>query len=314
MKDLLIHLVTFLSTMGVGISAVSGYLTINKLWKRRHDISVVNSISVVSVVLSAFVYGCLAIKFAVFEGSFIFAFDAGLNSMLMAAIFFIGIGMWLSENRNVSIYRMSIRALNLEKRESLNLLKLMINPHGSERLLAILVKTASIDNELAPQEIQIISEFAKHWNINPPNLVAGTVNERVTFAELRESVIGYIETGPPKEQASNLIDILEILIKADSKTSPEEEAILEELSGIITDYTTDEKVTATPSFEVVVVPQTEHQIEAVTELLGAEATAATRSGSDSTYIAGKFHSEKYALEMTENYKELGLYAAVLPTQ
>ena len=88
-------LVTFLSTIGVVISAVLGYLTINKLWKRRHDRDVVESISVASISLAVFVYLCMVIKFGLFDHAYLFALQSSLDGGVMTTVLLIGIGFWL---------------------------------------------------------------------------------------------------------------------------------------------------------------------------------------------------------------------------
>lgn len=301
-------LVTFLSTIGVVISAVLGYLIINKLWKRRHDRDVVESISVASISLAAFVYLCMAIKFGLFDHAYLFALQSSVDGGAMIMVLLIGIGFWLRANRRVGILRLAMQAFRLERKESLDLLKLLVNPTRADKLLDILVKLAAVDHQLAEEEIRMINRVAAHWNLKTPNLTAETVTEPVSLAELRESTIAYLDVSPPIEQAAHLLDLLQVMVKADATVSPEEEIILEELSSLIGQYIDGDTAT-TVMFEVVVVPQNERQVESVITLF-PNTKAVTRCGSKAVYVAGKFCSEKYAADKADSYQQLGLYATV----
>jgi hypothetical protein len=101
--EMLMKIVEFLVAIGVGITAVRIFLQVNRLWKRKHEKAVADSVSTVASLLSIFVYIPFTAKFLLIDKSVLPA----LNSMIILAgftvTFLIGTGLWVRENRHGSV-------------------------------------------------------------------------------------------------------------------------------------------------------------------------------------------------------------------
>ena len=90
--------------------------------------------------------------------------------------------------------------------------------------------------------------------------------------------------------------------------SSEEELVLEELTGLITQYVSgsegDPKM-----YEVVIVPQSEEQTEAVRSLLPGVASKSAPGGT--VFSAGRFFSQRYVEAVCDKCIALGLFTAAV---
>lgn len=67
-----------------------------------------------------------------------------------------------------------------------------------------------------------------------------------------------------------------------------------------------------PMHEVLIVPQSDRQVEAVRTLLPGREEKAIRGGR--VFSAGRFHSPRYAEFICQKYIGLGLFSTVVPEQ
>jgi hypothetical protein len=97
--EVLLNIVEFLAAVAVGITAVRIYLQVSRLWKRRHEKAVADSISIVASSMSIFVYIPFTAKFVLIDKSV----APALNSMIILAGFtvtlLIGAGLWVKEKK-----------------------------------------------------------------------------------------------------------------------------------------------------------------------------------------------------------------------
>jgi hypothetical protein len=96
--------------------------------------------------------------------------------------------------------------------------------------------------------------------------------------------------------------------KPTAHVSSEEELVLEELTGLITQYVSgsegDPKM-----YEVVIVPQSEEQTEAVRSLLPGVASKSAPGGT--VFSAGRFFSQRYVEAVCDKCIALGLFTAAV---
>jgi tellurite resistance protein len=187
------------------------------------------------------------------------------------------------------------RALNLERLESADLVRSLVQPTGAQELIRVFEAMASIDKHIDAREIAMIEEFARRWNVEPPPLKEGALRVRVDE---------YLGIAPPKEQAEELLDVLHLFEQADGHVSAEEELVLEELTGMITHYV-DGTTGDRGMFEVVIVPQNDEQLGAVRSLLRGVGAKVARGGT--VFSAGRFFSPRYAEAVCDKYIALGLF-------
>ena len=199
---------------------------------------------------------------------------------------------------------MFARALNLERLESADLVRSLVQPTGAQELIRVFEAMASIDKHIDAREIAMIEEFARSWNVEPPPLKEGETEIHGDVIALRVRVDEYLGIAPPKEQAEELLDVLHLFEQADGHVSAEEELVLEELTGMITHYV-DGTTGDRGMFEVVIVPQNDEQLGAVRSLLRGVGAKVARGGT--VFSAGRFFSPRYAEAVCDKYIALGLF-------
>lgn len=296
--------VEFLVTISVLVTAVSNYLIVNKLWKRRQKKEVAESISIAAALLGMATGLPFFIQFTFVDQSPAPAVKTAIS--LATGVFFvaIGSGLWVQENRGESLLTLFLRALKLERKESTYLLKELGRPKGADQIVEVLRHLATIDKHVDEKEMELIREFADRWDVPVPELEAGEVEEGGgDLVGLRSGVVSYLAVEPPAEQAAHLLDVLQLFVKADAQVTREEEMALEELSALVTGYVSEEE--AQEMHEVLIVPQSDRQFEAVRSLFPGTEVKTIRGGE--VFSVGRFFSPRYAEAVCQKYIDLGLF-------
>lgn len=308
--NLFVHFINILVAGAVILSTLRMYLQVNKLWSRKHEKVVAESISIAANTLGMCVHLPFFFRFTLIDNNI----PAAINSVVifsgLSMMSIIGTGLWVRANKNDSFFTLLKNALWLEKKESGDLIKELVRPSGVKYILDILQKLACIDKVVQENEIQLIEKHAKEWGIDDIGLKAGPVENVVTLSDLRESMVNYLNISPPAEQVQALGDLMKVLIKADGVISDEEELILKELRGLMNNYILDEG-DLHPRYQVLVVPQDKSQYTAIQELLPKSQLEERRGGK--AFCAGHFYSQEYAEAMCNKYMILGLFSTVEDT-
>ena len=287
-------------------SVIKGYLTVNKIWKRRKNEEVANSISIVAAMLG------FAVGFPFLLNSLIITHDyfsaaKSVIALFLATVFtLIGTGYFVDKNRGVGFFTLMGRALKLEGSESGDLISDMIRPKGAKKIIDILHKLAAIDDDIAKEEIDLINQFSEKWNIDIPNLKPGKPEEVTNLVELKALVQSYLDEGPDTEVAEGLVDLINLMAEADDEVTDEEAMAVAEFTGMISHYVSSEKGGDMLMYEVNIVPQGDQQMDAVRELLPELEVVEDRGGR--VFKVGKYFSEDYAEAVCEKYISLGLYS------
>ena len=294
----------------VGLTALRIYLQVNKVWKRKHEKTVAESLSVMGALISIWFYLAFLAKATLIDKSYSTTVNSLINLGYYSTVFLISIGIWVKENqRNTNFFRLFLKALNLERREAGDLIKSLIHPEGAEHILIILEKLAAVDGEIAKEEIKFINEFAREWHLKPPNLNVGTV-EGTSLREVRQATLDYLEINPPIAQAAQLVDLITLLIKADDKVTEEEQLLLGELSGLLQHYQQENNQPVT-IYEVLVVPQnSKYNIILTFQEILPKTKLVNRRGGE-VILIDSFYSEGYAEKISEKYMQEGLLSFVI---
>ncbi len=283
------------------------YFIVNKLWKRKHEQLVAESISISAMFISLFINILFGIKniggggYAQLSGNVLWVLASTISLL-------IGIGLFMNANKKVSFFKLLLRALNMERKEAGDLAKSLFQPSAADKIIIILGRLAMIDNDLDDLEKKYIQEFADNWHIeidwNEIHKYEDHSSDK--YNKLRDSVHQYLKSSPPKEQASNLIDVISLLINADGVVSKEESIMEAELTGIILKYLgKDDEIDI---FKVAVVPQDVEQDNAVQSRFN-ELTKVEIAGGYA-YLSENFHSEKYAEEVSKQYRSFNVFSLV----
>ena len=227
------RLISILVSGALLFSIIKGYLTVNKIWKRRKNEEVANSISIVAAMLG-FVVGFPFLLNSLVITQDYFSAGKSVVALFLATIFsLIGTGYYVDRNRGVGFFILLGRALKLEGKESGDLINDMIRPKGARKIIDILHKLAAIDDEIAQEEIDLINEFSEKWGIPISDLEPGKVKEVTNLVELKALVQSYLDEGPDTDVAEGLVDLMNLMAEADDEVTEEEAMAVAEFTSYI---------------------------------------------------------------------------------
>ena len=282
---------------------VEAYLTINKIWIRKHERVVSESVSVAAQFL-ALLTGIPFIGLYIIEGAYEGAISDGVFLIINIIMIAIGIGFWVEGQRSEGFWSNLKKSLRLEKGEAHTLISDFLKPVGAEQVIRILHGLANIDNNLDEKEIQFIKAFADKWDLELDDHIgqrkAGATDEAQSYSELRDMVQDYLRLSPPREQAGNLGDVLLSLANIDGNVSADEQLIIDELSGLIGDYVGK---TENTGFLVLIAPQSSAQESTLQEILKDCERMARLGGY--VYVVGRYYSQAYAEMVCSWYRDAG---------
>jgi TRAP transporter TAXI family solute receptor len=297
----------YLGLLAAILSFFQIYFIINKLWKRKHEQVVAESISISAMFIS------LIINFSFgFQNLTDGAYSRLSNNLLWilasSMSLIIGVGVFVSANKGTNFFKLLGRALNLERSEAGDLAKAFFQPSAADKIIDILGRLAMIDNDLDIKERQYIQKFADDWHIE----IDWDEIERYRdisgdrYNKLRESLYSYLKVNPPKEQVSHLIDVIILLINADGKVTHDEALMQAELTGIIKEYLGEGD--EVEYFKIAVVPQNPQQEEAIAARFPNLNKVEIAGGF--AFISESYYSEDYAEEVSLQYRSLHIFSIV----
>lgn len=299
---------SFISIMAyasLGFTFAAAYLRINKIWKRKHNAEVANSVSILGNVFAIIPLSFFSLNFifiAQWQGlidSVIWIFSGALSIL-------IGSGLWVAGNRHKSFWTRIRESLALEKSEVGHLATSFFRPSGAELILEIFTRFAYIDQTLVERERELIQSFADTWHLDinwSDYEILADLEQPVGFTKARETVASYLKTSPPIEQVTQLIDVLHALVKVDEKVSEPEQLILDEVHQFLLGYVEGSDVLAI--FKVVIAPQNRKQDAAIATLIPEAKKIDVAGGSG--YLVGAYYSQGYADVICEQYRALGFF-------
>jgi hypothetical protein len=301
--------VEFLIAIGIIVALVSNYLIINKLWKRRMVREVAESVSLAAALLGLFNGIPFLIMFLLINPNPAAAVKTGIGIATAVIFVLIGSGIWVAEFRQRGFRALFLRALKLERKESADLLKQLVQPKGAAQILRILHQLAAVDGHVDPREAQMIRAFAREWRIDEPAQAEdGPPADLIT---LRQCITDYLNLHPPVTQVGHLRDVLRAMAESDAHVTWHESVALEEVDALLARYAGDTDVLLL-MHEVLIVPQSESQTDAVRVLLPGRQEKILRGGR--VFSAGQFFSSRYAEFVCQKYISLGLFSTVVPVE
>ena len=287
------------------VTAIITYLNINKLWSRKHDPVVAESISVACNLLSVISTFPFVLDFLLKTD-----FSNASNFLLMCVndgfYVLIGIGFWVRGSKRTSLWQKFWRSLRQEKSEAGNLVKALVKPTGEQQLLAILHRLAWLDDRLDEQERQYIEAFTETWEIDTKDILVHRPPETgaAKFQYLRQAVKEYLKLEPPNEQVEMFDDLVKTLIAADKVITLDEELIAAEIAAMVNHYMHQ----GPPHlFGIIVHPEQEQETSILVTLPEAEVENLL---GDRAFLAGTFHTRRYAEIISESYREQGWFTVV----
>lgn len=301
---------TILPFIPLTATLVIAYLGTNKVWKRKHEKPVAQSISLVARAISIATNLTLLIQSV---SSVFIALNFAIWLIVEIILVLIGSGLWVAGERKKSFWKRVKEALKLESKEAGDLAKSLFQPSNADSVLTILGRLALVDNQLDQKEKAILQSFATDWKVNFDFEKIGHLEETDQFSsynKLRTDVEDYLKLSPPDQQVSQLADIMQTLIKIDGDVSSEEELIVEELLGLINKYLN--KHDENNRFYIAIVPQDTAQESAIQGLLGE--TERKKVAGGQAYVNGPYFSRKYSEILSQQYHALSCLAVVVSSE
>jgi hypothetical protein len=299
-----VSFVEFLVAIGIVIALITNYLIINKLWKRRMVKEVAESVSIAAAMLGLFNGIPFLIMFLLINPNPAAATKTAIGLVTATVFVLIGTGLWVAELRSRGFRSLFLRALKLERKESADLLKQLVQPMGAAQILRVLHQLATVDGHLDEREAELIREFAQEWHLD----AAPGDGVPADLITLRKSVADYLALHPPIRQVGHLRDVLQALAESDARITWQESVALEETDGMLLQYISGEG-DPPELHEVLIVPQSDAQVEAVRALLPGREEKMLRGGR--VFSAGMFFSQRYAEFVCQKYIGLGLFSTVI---
>jgi hypothetical protein len=291
------------------LAALQIYLTTNKLWKRKHERVVAESISIMGEFVGLVPVLLLTLKFTL-DGQWQGAVDGLLWITGASIAVAIGSGMWVEGRRHLGFSQLLKDAIQLERDEVGYLAKSFMRPSGAAHILRILGRIALLDDDLDERERRFIESFARSWGIDFAwdSVIARPDDKPSDLLPLREDVRSYLATSPPPPQVRQLHDVLHALVNIDDQVTREEDLMLAELDGMMAAYLRDE-ADAGSGFAVVLVPQGAEQDQAIAAVLPDLQKRELHGGQ--VYVAGTYHSFDFAELVSAQYRALNFFTAVV---
>lgn len=298
-------LIGFLIAIGVLVAFAMCYLMVNKLWSRRRLEQVAESISLLAVLLGLLYAVPFFLYYSVVEPSPARVAQTGILIVAGAFLIPVAVGRWVPANHGVPFRVLFKRSLRLERSQVWDLIKSLFRPRGAPEIVCILQRLARVDRDVDEREILLLKDFARAWKVEMPDMKAGQDPEGADLTDLRRSVETYLALDPPRDQAGQLLDVLQLFVRADEEVSEAEEIALEETRGLLQAYLRGGEGSR-PEFEVLIVPQSDAQVEAVQDLIPGLELEERRGGK--VFSVGCFYSRRFADVVCHKYEDLGLFA------
>ena len=310
--DLLLTSVNLLIFGSLIIALVQAYLKVNKLWIRRYDRNVADSISVAALLLGLGTNMLFLRKGLLVTPDFQIAAKSVISLAAGLVFFAVGVGYWARRDERKHLWDLLRRSLSMEREEQTDLARGFLRPTGAKQIVKILRQVATIDREYDEAEHRFIAGFAKTWHLEYADDQADLVSELAEktqdqlYIELRKGVVSYLALDPPMDQVSQLCDVIRALIKIDTKVTEEEKFIFAEIEGLMDAYL--KRREGGEIHNVLVVPQNTEQEESIRALL-PDAVLSEQSGGRA-FSVDSFYSRAFAVMVCEKYRALEFFTTV----
>lgn len=300
---------SLLAYCSLGFVVFEIYLTLNKLWSRKHDPRVVESISVMSKLVGLIPATMFVLEAGLRRDWSAASLDGLIWIFALVVELLIGMGLWVAGQRRRSFWVMLRRALAQERSELGDLLKALVRPMGAHQIIDILGQLAYLDDDLDPRERELIQTFADHWQI-PLDWQLMAANRlqapALRLQALSDAVTSYLALSPPADQVSQLGDLVSLIIRADGKVTPEEEITLAETTNHLQVYLGGGDANYC---YVNIVPRSSEQAAALLSLVTN--VEERQIAGTSTYFVGPYFSSLYAEQIAKQYRGLGFFAIMV---
>ncbi len=286
---------------------VEVYLTLNKLWSRKHIKEVADSISI-SARATGMIPGSVFTLNYFFEGQWQGFIDGAIWLGASVIQIMVAAGIWVAGNRRSGVFGLIKRAIQRESRELNNLAKYIFQVSSRRNILDLLAATALTDKVLESRERDFVDQLAESWGL--------TVDWETLIARFKKSDISalynmsieirrYLQLNPTKKEIKLLAKFISQLSDESGHSRPENQFIIDECIKAFDHHPISE---CEAYFQVQIVPQESNQHE---RLQAASMDMKTKYvGSGLTYILEPVFTLNFAEHIITEFEELGYFATV----
>lgn len=299
------EIIHFLAYGVIIFSIVEVYLTLNKLWSRKHIKEVADSISISARATGMIPGGVFTLNYFFnqqwqgFIDGTIWIF-ASIIQILIAA------GVWVAGNKKSNFISLIRKSLEKETQEIFHLAKSFFNIKGRQKIIDLLAATALTDKVLKEGEKVFVEDLANEWGIviSWDKLISRFKKEDVSALFLMSlEMHDYLRLNPSRQEIKLLLKLIKRLSDENGFSRPENQFIIDEFGEAFRHYPSAKYP---EHFRVQIVPQEKSQHERL------QATGISMEskyiGSGFTYIVGPFFTQGFADRVAEEFEALGYFA------
>lgn len=287
------------------LQVAQAYLKLNKLWSRRHEKAVAESLSIYALILGFASNAPWIVDFAI-KREWKGAFRTVVKVFQIIVNMAIGIGIWVPDPEGRSVMQKFLAALRTENAEVGDLVKALTKPAGAPILLRILHEVAMVDQHLDDREREFIDRFAVTWGLQYDHEAMTKAHGGGDPVRLRALVADYLAISPPTKQVTQIRNVLDALAKIDDEVAQSEALVLGEVMAMLTEYISEDG--ESNKVDVLIVPQNQVQNEAIRQVLTDVELREVRGGS--AFLVGSYYSGAYAEMVAAKYRALNFFSIV----
>jgi len=299
----------FISSVVI-IRFVSIYLTLNKVWTRKHIHEVADSNSVTASLLGFLVGSGLLLE-SIQNNSFSNAMHGVMACCLSVFYFLLSSGYWVEKERKISFYTKLLRALRMERKEVANILKAITKPKHPEMLIELMVALSCADGKFDKQEKDVVVDSAVLWGVGPDE-ISKYEEEYLSHPacvpfNIRSILDKYLKTLPSRHDVLLLIDLANKVIEIDGVIDKEEIAAIKELTAHIETYLGQKRQSL--NYAVVAVPKFEKDRD---ELFGfCKSVSYTEDYGGTGVLLGDFYTSECAMSVCDKFRNNKLFVTMI---
>lgn len=301
------EIIHFLAYGVIIFSVTEVYLTLNKLWSRKHIKEVADSISI-SARATGMIPGTVFTLNYFFNAQWQGFIDGTIWIFASIIQIMIAAGVWVAGNKKTNFFALLRQSLEKETLELFHLAKSLFNVTERQKVIDLLAATALTDKVLKEGEKTFVEDLANEWGIEVSwdLLISRFKKQDVSALFLMSLEIqDYLKLNPSKQEIKLLLKLIKRLSDENGFSRPENQFIIDEFGEAFRHYPSNKY---SEHFHVQIVPQEKDQHERL-QASGIKMKS-KYIGSGFTYILEPFFTQAFADHVADEFESLGYFAAV----
>jgi len=299
----------FISSVVV-IRFISTYLTLNKVWTRKHIYEVADSNSVTASILG-FLVGLGLLLESIQNSSYSNAMHGLMACFLSVFYFMLSSGYWVEKERKISFYSKFLRAVRMDRKEVANILKAITKPKHPEMLIELMVALSCADGNFDKQEKAIVRDSAILWGVSEAVILSYEEKylshpASVPF-NIRSILDKYLHTSPSRHDVLLLIDLANKVVEIDGVIDEDEIVAIKELTAHLETYLGNKR--SSLNYAVVAVPKHEQDRD---ELFGfCKSVSFTEDYGGTGLLLGDYYTSECAMSVCDKFRNNKLFVTMI---